>query len=221
MMTNSKAAKTRVDKDFNVNGFWYIYDRPNGKIVGKIAENTPAGVIMRTDTGTLVNGEENNWVYLKLFVPIGTYAYAYMKESTLFEVAPKYTFKIQTGRSNVNVRDLPNQTTSKVLKKLNGGQIVGKSNGDKVNGFMLFELATGGIGFVSENYLTTVSTEKTDPETPKPADPADKTTPEKTGTWISNFFGDANKQAVKYSLLGAGVLLLGLLIGSRFKKKKK
>ena len=220
MITNGKAAKTRVDLDYNVTGFWYVYDKPNGKVIGKIAENTAAGVVIRTDAGTLVNGEANNWVYLKLFVPIGSYAYAYMKESTLFEVKPKYTIKIATGRTNVNVRDLPNQTTSKVLKKLNGGQIVGMSNGDELNGFMLLDLQGGGIGFVSKNYLTTVSTERETPEQPKPENPVDGTTTQKGETAIENIFGSNNKQAVKYGLIGAGVLFLGLIIGSLFKKKK-
>lgn len=221
MMTNNKAAKTRVDKDFNKNGFWYVYDKPNGKPIGKIAENTPAGVIVRTDTGTLANAEADNWVYLKLFVKIDTYSYAYMKESVLFEVAPKYTFKIQAGRSKVNVRDLPNQTTSKVLKQLNGGQIVGLSNGDELNGFMLFDLQGGGIGFVSKNYLTTVSTETENSDVPKPSDPATGTTTEKAGTSVENFFGSANKQAVKYGLIVLGALVLGLFIRSLFKSSKK
>lgn len=220
MMTSSKAAKTRVDKDFNVSGFWYVYDKANGKPIGKIAENKAAGVIVRTDVAKLANGEENNFVYLKLFEKIGTYSYAYMKESVLFEVAPKYTYKIASGRSNVNVRDLPNQTTSKVLKKLNGGQIVGLSNGDELNGFMLFDLQGGGIGFVSKNYLTTVSTERESPDVPKPSNPVENTTTQKSDTVIGNIFGDANKQAVKYSLIGAGVLLLGLIIRSLFTKKK-
>lgn len=220
MITNGKAAKTRVDLDFNSSGFWFVYSKPNGVVVGKIAENLPAGVVIRTDSSTLANGTVEKWVYLKLFVKIGTYAYAYMKETSLFEVKPKYTIRIQAGRTNVNVRDLPNQTTSKVLKKLNGGQIVGKSNGDALNGFMLLDLEGGGIGFVSKNYLTTVSTEREEPETPKPENPAENTTTEKTDTVIENVFGTSNKQAVKVGLIGAGALLLGLIIRSFFTKKK-
>lgn len=211
-MTNGKAAKTKVDTDFNTTGYWYVYDKPNGTIIGKIAENTAAGVIVRT---------ENGFVYLKLFVKIGTYAYAYMREVSLFEVTPKYTFIIQKGRTNVNVRDLPNQTTSKVLKKLNGGQIVGLSNGDEINGFMLFDLQGGGIGFVSKNYLSTLSSERENPEQPKPSDPANSSNTEKADTVLANIFGTSNKQAVKYSLLGAGVLTLGLIIGSMLKPKKR
>lgn len=214
MITIGKAAKTKVDKDFNSTGFWFVYAKPNGTVIGKLAENMPAGVAVRNET---VNGE--SWVYLKLFTPIGTNLYAYMKESVVFEVKPKYTFQIQAGRSAVNVRDLPNQSTSKVLKKLNGGQIVGLSNGDELNGFMLFDLQGGGIGWVSKNYLTTLSTERENPETPKPTNPTDSTTTEKAETVIENTFGTSNKQAVKYSLFGAGAVLLALLIRSFFKKK--
>lgn len=101
-----------------------------------------------------------------------------------------HTYSIVTGRTGVNVRTGPGLTYG-VIKKLNGGQVVGKSDGYQENGFILFELNGGGIGWVSRDYVTrqTTTTQTGTPTTQPPVIVDDL--PKEPGIDVAKYAGAA------------------------------
>jgi hypothetical protein len=57
--------------------------------------------------------------------------------------------------NNVNIRSKASKTSTKLKQQLQRGDRIGTSTGIVTNNFLKFDLAIGGIGFVSLDYCTT------------------------------------------------------------------
>lgn len=133
------------------------------KSLGIIKTGLKVGVIV----ATYFSGEGRHFAKVQLITPVSklltkyTHGYIYLSDVNLFvtAVTPTTTDKTYWCTGNkVNIRKSAS-LTSAVVAKLDKGDIIGQSNGVLSGQFLKFNLALGGIGYVSNQYCTLKSPE--------------------------------------------------------------
>jgi hypothetical protein len=210
-MKTGAQLKTKIGLDKNRDEFYFLYDSAGGKQIGSIKEGTLIGTYDRTDEYLLTK-----YAYVKLATPLaGGYRYAFIRESAVYEYSPKTTtYYVNSKTTKLNVRSSASAASTKnVTGALSRNELIGTSDGTTSNGFLFFDLAKGGTGWVSKNYITTTTpagvtpTPSTEPD--PISDPAKQPTTGKVGTWLENLFGSG---AVS-TLIWVGVGLVAIAIG--------
>lgn len=140
--------KTKTDSTGTPNGLFKVFADPNGATIGTFKQSAYVGVFVK---------ELGYWTQIKLRSPLSGKQYGWILTDKVFQWTTPNTYYISSGRTGVNVRNAPS-LTSGIIRKLNGGQMVGKSDGYQENGFVLFALNGGGIGWVSRDYVTRQTT---------------------------------------------------------------
>lgn len=152
-MVKGQAVKTKSDPNIN-GGSYFVYDKPNGNYLGAFPTSNVIGFFVEEKTVNSVT-----WTYVKLLRPLkNKYSYCWIVSEKVFAWTPKTDYVIATGRTGVNVRNAPS-LTSGVIKKLNAGQSVGKTDGFSLGDFYLFNLTGGGYGWVSKIYVQVANTQ--------------------------------------------------------------
>lgn len=136
--------KTKPDSSNTPNGAFKVFASANGAVIGTQKPDAYMGRFVK---------EVGNWSQVELRAALKGQKYGWIETVKLVQWTAPNAYYIASGRTGVNVRTAPS-LTSNVLKKLNGGQLVGKSDGYQENGFILFALNGGGIGWVSRDYVT-------------------------------------------------------------------
>jgi len=170
-------------------GAFKIFAAPDGKVISIEKPSTFVGQMVKT---------QGNWAQIRLRKAPTGYTYGWIETARLRAWTSPNTYYIAMGRTGVNVRNAPS-LTSTVIKKLNSGQNVGKSDGYQENGFVLIALNGGGIGWVSADYVTS------NKSTP------DKSTPDTTtGTAVDEPIDSELNLVQKYA--GPAVIFLTCIL---------
>ena len=148
MFVPGAIVKTKTDNTGTPNGLYKVYADPNGATIGALKQSAYVGVFIKTI---------GDWSQIRLRTSLGGKQYGWILTDKIYQWAAPYTYFVADGRTGVNVRTSPSLTAS-IVKKLNAGQTVGKSDGYQENGFILFALNGGGIGWVSRDYVTRQNT---------------------------------------------------------------
>lgn len=143
-MVSGAIIKTKTDNTGTPNGLFKVFGDPNGATIGTFKQSAYVGVFVK---------EVGNWSQIKLRTSLSGKQYGWILTEKILQWKAPYTYYIQDGRTAVNVRTTPSLTGG-ISKKLNAGQMIGKSDGYQENGFILFALNGGGIGWVSRDYVT-------------------------------------------------------------------
>lgn len=135
--------KAKADNTGTPGGLFKVFSDPNGATIGTFKPSSYVGRYVK---------ELGNWSQIELRTAMSGKKYGWILTDKIMAWSTPYTYVIVTGRTGVNVRKGPGQTYG-VIKQLNGGQIVGTSDGYQEGGFVLFALNGGGLGWVSKDYV--------------------------------------------------------------------
>lgn len=173
--------KTKTDSTGTPNGLFKVFADPNGATIGTFKQSYYVGTFVK---------EVGNWSQIKLRTALSGKQYGWILTEKVLQWTTPHTYYISSGRTRVNVRTAPS-LTSGVIKTLNAGQTVGKSDGYQENGFILFALNGGGIGWVSRDYVTrqTTTTQTGTPTTQPPVIVDDL--PKEPGIDVAKYAGAA------------------------------
>lgn len=146
-MIKGQAVKTKADPN-SKGGAYYVYDKPAGTKIGALPTSYVMGFFLDEKS---VNGV--SYIYVKLTQPLKGYSSVYIESSKVYEWIPQTEYVIKSGSTNVNIRSGSSRSSS-VIKTMNSGQSVGKSDGFKMGDFLLFKLTSGGYGWVHKDYVS-------------------------------------------------------------------
>jgi uncharacterized protein YgiM (DUF1202 family) len=220
--------KTKTGLDKNRDEFFFLYDKAGGKKIGSAKEATILGTYERTE-----NSLFTPYAYVKLATPLaGGYRYAYIRQNAVYEhTVKKVAFYVNSSTKKLNIRSTPATASSKnVIGTLTTGQLVGKTDGTLENGFLQFDLAKGGTGWVSKNYLTTTkpagatapADDQTDTGKSTPiSDPADATTGSQVTTTLENRFGSGSLNVLFWVGIGLLAVAVGVGLAKYYEKSNK
>ncbi|NBB32019.1 hypothetical protein [Cellulophaga sp. BC115SP] len=110
--------------------------------------------------------------------------------------------------------------TSAIKSAVNKGNLIGQSDGKSVNGFLKFNLATGGVGYVAEQYCSTVKPVTSQPvkKTVTKTDTSTGKTKDVVVTQVDTGEGWTVKEVIIKGAIGAVAGFLAIkLIGKLFK----
>ncbi|MVM34985.1 hypothetical protein GO755_33465 [Spirosoma sp. HMF4905] len=207
--------KTKAGPDKNVDEFFFLYTKPGGTKIGSVKESTVIGIYERTESYLLTD-----YAYVKLATPLTynsvRYQYAYIRQEVVYEyLANSATYYVIPGPNSVNVRSTATSASSKnILLVLKPNALIGTTDGTTSNGFTLFSLASGGMGWVSRNYITS--------KVPAGALPTpDGTGPEpepSVGTTLENTVGTGLLGTLKWVGIGLVAVIVGLVIAKLYQR---
>lgn len=208
--------KTKAGPDKNKDEFFFIYAKPGGTKIGSVKESTLIGTYERTESYLLTD-----YAYVKLATPLTynsvRYQYAYIRLEVVYEYIDSLaTYYVKPGSNSVNVRSSATSASSKnILLILKPNALIGTTDGTTSNGFTLFTLASGGMGWVSRNYITaTVPAGVTPPTT----DPGPMIPDYSTGTVVENAVGTGWLSTIKWIGLGVLALAVGIVIAKLYQR---
>lgn len=227
-MKTGATLKAKNGPDKNLNEFWFLYAKPGETKIGAVQEGVTVGTYDRTQYKLLTP-----YAYVKLATPIEyngqVYRYAYIREASVYEYSPNLTtYYVKPTTKSVNVRSSSKTSSSNnIIGSLTANQIVGTTDGTTENNFFKFNLAKGGTGWVSRNYITsTIPAGKPSPSTATTtpdvmSDPADDTALQMVGTEVENSVGTSGLTVLKWVGVGLLAIALGIVVARIYKNRSR